>query len=57
MSVTGARRDAWLSRTTRAGGVVAGFIAVFVVLTLLGTAFRGQGMELLWPWEVKPPVS
>ncbi len=35
----------------------AGFIAVFVVLTLLGTAFRGQGMELLWPWEVKPPVS
>lgn len=35
----------------------AGFIAVYVVLTLVGTAFRGQGMELLPPWLVKPPVS
>jgi menaquinol-cytochrome c reductase cytochrome b/c subunit len=35
----------------------AGFIAVYVVLTIVGTAFRGQGMELLPPWLVKPPVS
>lgn len=35
----------------------AGFIAVYVVLTVIGTAFRGHGMELLPPWEVEPPVS
>jgi len=35
----------------------SGFITVFVVLTIIGTAFRGRGMELFWFWEVKPPVS
>ena len=35
----------------------SGFIAVYIVLTIVGTAFRGQGMELLPPWLVKPPVS
>jgi quinol-cytochrome oxidoreductase complex cytochrome b subunit len=35
----------------------SGFIAVYVVLTIIGTAFRGQGMELLWPQDVVPPVS
>ncbi len=35
----------------------SGFIAVYIMLTLVGTAFRGQGMELLPPWLVEPPVS
>ncbi len=35
----------------------SGFIAVYIVLTIVGTAFRGQGMELLPPWLVKPPIS
>jgi menaquinol-cytochrome c reductase cytochrome b/c subunit len=35
----------------------SGFIAVYIVLTIIGTAFRGQGMELLPPWLVKPAVS
>ena len=35
----------------------SGFIAVFIVLTIIGTAFRGQGMELMPPWEVKMPIS
>ncbi len=35
----------------------SGFITVYVVLTIIGTAFRGKGMELLWFWEVKPPIS
>lgn len=35
----------------------SGFIAVYVLLTIIGTAFRGQGMELFPPWEVKTPVS
>ena len=35
----------------------SGFISVFVVLTVIGTAFRGKGMELFWLWDVKPPVT
>lgn len=35
----------------------SGFIAVFIALTISGTALRGEGMELFWPWEVRPAVS
>ena len=35
----------------------SGFIAVFIALTVSGTALRGEGMELFWPWEVRPAVS
>ena len=35
----------------------SGFISVYVILTVVGTAFRGRGMELFWFWEVKPPIS
>ena len=28
-----------------------GFVMAFVVLTVSGTAFRGHGMELNWPWQ------
>ncbi len=31
------------------------FIASFVVLTIIGTAFRGHSMKLMWPWQVTPP--
>lgn len=31
------------------------YLASFVVLTLIGTAFRGEGMHLMWPWELQPP--
>ena len=33
----------------------SGFITVYFLLTIVGTAFRGKGMELYWPWE-NPPV-
>jgi menaquinol-cytochrome c reductase cytochrome b/c subunit len=33
----------------------SGFIAVYFLLTIVGTAFRGRGMELYWPWD-NPPV-
>jgi len=33
------------------------FLASFFVLTIIGTAFRGQGMELMWPWELQPPIG
>ena len=31
----------------------SGFIGAYGVLTMSGTAFRGQSQELVWPWEVK----
>ena len=27
------------------------FVVVFTILTVVGTAFRGHGMELNWPWN------
>lgn len=31
------------------------YFVSFLVLTLVGTAFRGHSMMLMWPWELKPP--
>ncbi len=48
----------WLGHLTKRDAMIAiftGFMALFVVLTIIGTAFRGQGMELLYPWDVKLP--
>ena len=28
-----------------------GFLMVYIVLTIFGTFFRGQGMHLYWPWD------
>jgi menaquinol-cytochrome c reductase cytochrome b/c subunit len=34
------------------------FITSFLLLTIVGTFFRGHSMELVWPWEVPhPPCS
>ncbi|CAN5345274.1 hypothetical protein BH20CHL1_BH20CHL1_02760 [soil metagenome] len=30
-----------------------GFVVAFFVLTVVGTAFRGTGMDLFWPWDVE----
>lgn len=30
-----------------------GFVVSFFVLTIVGTAFRGEGMDLFWPWNVE----
>jgi menaquinol-cytochrome c reductase cytochrome b/c subunit len=48
----------WLGHNTKRDamiGIFTGFIVVYVVLTIIGTAFRGEGLELYPPWEVKPP--
>jgi len=34
-----------------------GFMVVYITLTISGTAFRGQGMELLPPWDVHEPTG
>jgi hypothetical protein len=31
------------------------YLTSFVVLSIIGTAFRGESMHLVWPWELKPP--
>jgi menaquinol-cytochrome c reductase cytochrome b/c subunit len=31
------------------------YLTSFVVLSIIGTAFRGTSMHLVWPWELKPP--
>lgn len=43
-------------RPTRREMVMAfftGFVVSFFVLTIVGTAFRGEGMDLFWPWDVE----
>jgi quinol-cytochrome oxidoreductase complex cytochrome b subunit len=39
------RRDVMLS-------LFSGFIVAYWVMTIIGAAFRGQGQELVWPWDV-----
>lgn len=31
-----------------------GFFVTYFVLTIIGTAFRGPGMDLYWPWQMPP---
>jgi menaquinol-cytochrome c reductase cytochrome b/c subunit len=33
------------------------FFAAFWVLIVIGTAFRGEGMKLVWPWMIPPNVN
>lgn len=40
------RRDALLA-------LFSGFVGAYGILTLVGTAFRGQGQDLVFPWELK----
>ncbi len=35
----------------------SGFITVYFVLTFVGTAMRGRGMDLFVPWNVPPPLE
>ncbi len=44
------RRDAMIALFT-------GFMVVWTEMTFIGVSFRGQGMALLPPWEVKGPVE
>jgi hypothetical protein len=39
------RRDALLA-------LFSGFVGAYGILTLVGTAFRGQGQELVFPWDL-----
>jgi menaquinol-cytochrome c reductase cytochrome b/c subunit len=49
----------WLGRKLTVRDIMiilfTGFMTVFVVMTIVGTAFRGAGMELVMPWSVPHP--
>ncbi len=48
-------RRRWHADTReQAIGLFTFFVASFLVLTIVGTAFRGPGMALMWPWEIPP---
>lgn len=36
-------------------GLFTVFVASYFVLTIIGTAFRGESMRLVWPWELQHP--
>jgi len=35
-------------------GFFTAFVVTYFVLTIIGTFFRGYGMELIWPWNLPP---
>ena len=37
--------------------IFSGWVGAYLVLTIAGTFFRGAGLELLFPWDVKPAES
>ena len=40
-----------LARVTFSDWIMTWFVAVAVVLTLIGTFFRGPGWKWIWPWQ------
>jgi hypothetical protein len=34
-----------------------GFVAAYIVLTIIGTSMRGPGMNLYWPWAMPPRAA
>jgi hypothetical protein len=41
----------WLSRRSLAEWVMTWFVLVAIVLTVIGTFFRGPGWSWVWPWK------
>lgn len=41
----------WLVRVRLSDWIMTWFVAVAVILTLIGTFFRGPGWKWIWPWQ------
>ncbi|MGE5177759.1 MAG: hypothetical protein ACM3PF_01560 [Bacteroidota bacterium] len=41
----------WLLRVRLSDWIMTWFVAVAVILTLIGTFFRGPGWKWIWPWQ------
>ncbi|HJW08825.1 MAG TPA: hypothetical protein VJ483_04275, partial [Holophagaceae bacterium] len=46
----------YLSRVTLPEWIMTWFVLVAMILTLIGTFFRGPGWSLVWPWAMHPPA-
>jgi len=42
-----------ISRHTALIALFSGFVGAYAVLTVVGTGFRGQGQDLVFPWQLK----
>ena len=42
----------WLASRSLAGWIMTWFIALTVILTAVGTFFRGPGWSFVWPWQL-----
>jgi hypothetical protein len=38
-------------------GLFSAFVVTYIFLTIIGTAFRGHGMQLFWPWDIGAPIE
>ncbi len=41
----------WLVRVTLSDWIMTWFVLVAVILTVIGTLFRGPGWKWIWPWQ------
>jgi len=45
-----------LNRVTLSNWIMTWFVVVAVILTLIGTFFRGPGWKWIWPWQGSMPL-
>ena len=45
-----------LNRVTLSDWIMTWFVVVAVILTLIGTFFRGPGWKWIWPWQGSMPL-
>jgi menaquinol-cytochrome c reductase cytochrome b/c subunit len=38
-------------------GLFTAFVVTYIMLTIIGTGFRGEGMKLFWPWQIGAPIE
>ncbi len=48
-------RPQWLWKVTLPEWIMTWFVVVAVLLTVIGTLFRGPGWSWVWPWAEVPP--
>jgi hypothetical protein len=46
----------WLVRVRLSDWIMTWFVVVAVILTLIGTFFRGPGWKWIWPWHGSMPL-
>jgi hypothetical protein len=51
----GGRLRRALARVTLPEWIMTWFVTIAVLLTLIGTFFRGPGWSFIWPWSAAPP--